>query len=227
MEAKRKISGKGIVITGIILVFFIPARAQNLDTLQNLPNLLLPKFTRGIVRMKNGGINSAILNYDLVGQRMVFLQRNLTLVLDKPQEIDTIFLANRTFVPFEKGFYEILVKAPLTLFKENKCYLELKGTPIGFGAISQTTGPSYIQQIYGPTGAINLMVPFNYKVVDDSEYWIRRDGSMLRFSSRKQFLRNFPERAQELKQHIRRSKTDFGKTEDVVALVMYLNELYR
>ena len=227
METKRTLWLKGSIITLFLIMLVIPAKAQDLDTLQNMPNLLLPKFTRGMVKLKGGRVNSAILNYDLVGQRMVFLQRKLTLVLDDPNEVDTIFLANRIFIPAEKGFYEILLQAPLTLYKQNKSYVESLGTPTLYGARSQTTGPSYVQQIYGARGAIDLTIPKNYKVVDDSEYWIRQNGELSHFSTKRQFLKNYPDKQKDLKQYIKKSKTDFSDTKQVVALVTYLNELYR
>jgi len=216
-----------VIFSLVFMALLAPVKAQVPDTLQNMPNLLLPKFTRGIVKLKAGGTYTAVLNYDLVGQQMVFLQRKLTIVVDDPQLIDTIHLANRTFVPFEKGFYEILFSSvPITLFKQNRSYVESKGTPIGYGALSQTTSPSYVQQIFEATGAINLTIPNNYKIVDDSEYWIRMNGELSHFATKRQFLKIFPDKNKELSQYISKSKTDFTNTASVVQLVQYCNGLY-
>ncbi|MFN8239760.1 MAG: hypothetical protein U0X39_03305 [Bacteroidales bacterium] len=200
--------------------------AQQPDTLQNQPNLLLPKFMKGIVKLKDGKKNTAILNYDLVNQQMVFLQRKLTLVLDNPLLVDTIFLANRIFVPFDKGFFEVLFVSPnYVLFKQNKSYAESKGTPIGYGAMSQTTPMSYVRQIYGANGAIDLKVPNDVKIVDDSDYWIRRDGKMDRFSSRSQLVRLFPQKSKELDSFIRKNRVDFTKSDQVRNVIAYLDGL--
>ena len=222
----KKLILRLIVATMVFLVFILPLKAQIPDTLQNMPNLLLPKFTRGIVKLKAGSTYTAVLNYDLVGQQMVFLQRKLTIVLDDPQLVDTIHLANRTFVPFEKRFYEILLSGPITLFKQNRSYVESKGTPIGYGALSQTTSPSYVQRIFESTGVINLTIPKNYNIVDDSEYWIRRNGELSHFATKKQFLKIFPDREKELSQYIKKDKTDFKSTVSIVQLVQYCSELY-
>lgn len=215
---------KRFIAVGVIIFVAMQLGAQT-DTLKNLPNLLLPQFMKSIVKLKSGNTYTAILNYDLVEQEMVFLQRKLTLVLDEPQLVDTIYMANRTFVPFQKGFYELMVTAPITLFIQHKSYLESVGTPTGYGAMSQTTPPSYVRQIYGATGAINLTIPSGFKVVDDSENWIRRNNTMNNFKTKRQFLKIFPDKEKELNQFINKNYIDFKKPQDLVKLVNYCNEL--
>lgn len=210
----------------LLLFFVISLQAQEIDTLQNLPNLLFPKFTKGIVKLKDGKINTAILNYETVEQKMVFLQRKLTIVLDNPQQVDTIFLNNRIFVPFEKGFYELVVKAPIALFIQHKSYIESPGMPIGYGAMSQTTAPNYVRQVFAGNGSIGLTIPPDFKVVDDSENWVRWINGMEKFSNRKQFLRIFPDNEKALNQFIGKNNIDFKNPSDLAKLVIYTNELF-
>lgn len=216
-----------IMVALAMLGFVIPLGAQEIDTLQNLPNLLFPKFAKGIVKLKTGQSYTAILNYELVEQDMVFLQRKLTIVLDEPKLVDTVFLNNKLFIPFEKGFYELAVSAPITLFIQHKSYVEPIGTPIGYGAMSQTTPPSYVRQLFETRGVISLKVPDAYKVVKDNENWIKRDGTMSNFNSKRQFLKIFADKEKELNKYITRNKTDFMVPADVVKLVWYCNELYK
>lgn len=213
------------ILTGLILsAISFPMSAQT-DSLHNMPNLLLPKFTKSVVKLKSGKINTAVLNYNKVDQEMVFLQNKQTLILNEPQLVDTIFMANRTFIPFEKGFYELAVKAPVTLFIQHKSYVEFEGTPTLYGAKSQTTAPSYVRQIYGANGAIDLAIPKGYKVVDDTQYWIRKIDGLTMFDTKREFLRIFPEKEKELNQFISKNKVNFDKYEDVVKLVNYCNEI--
>ena len=177
--------------------------------------------------MKSGEKRTAVLNYNLVDQEMVFMQKNLYWVLDEPQLIDTIYMANRMFVPFEKGFYELAVAAPVTLFIQHKSYAESLGVPTGYGVMSQTAAPNYVAQIYGPRGAINLEIPPNVKVVDDTEYWIRREGILQKFNSKRLFLKIFPDKEKELQQYINKNKVDFKNQQSLVNLVLYCNELYK
>jgi hypothetical protein len=210
----------------LLLLFVVSLKAQEIDTLQNLPNLLFPKFAKGIVKLKDGNIYTAILNYETVEQDMIFLQRKLTIILDKPELVDTIFLNNKVFVPFVKGFFEVVIKAPITLFIQHKSYVESIGTPIGYGAMSQTTPSSYVRQVFDRSGSIGLKIPPNFKVVDDSDYWVRWVNGMEKFNTKSQFLKIFPDKEKDLKQFISKYKIDFTKPADVARLITFTNEVY-
>lgn len=224
--AKIKLFQISLIMT-LIMSILVPQVNAQADTLKNLPNLLIPRFTRSIVVMKSGEKRTAILNYNLVDQQMVFMQKNLFWVLDDPQLIDTVYMANRIFVPFEKGFYELAVAAPVTLFIQHKSYVESLGVPTGYGAMSQTTQPNYVSTYYGARGAINLEIPKNYKVIDDTEYLIRKEGTLQKFESKHQFLKIFPEKEKELQQYINKNKIDFKNQQSLINLVLYCNELYK
>jgi hypothetical protein len=213
------------IYAGLLLSAVTFQLAAQTDSLVNMPNLLLPKFTKSVVKLKSGKINTAVLNYNKVDQEMVFFQNKQTLILDEPQLIDTVFMANRTFVPFEKGFYELAVKAPVTLFIQHKSYVEFEGYPTLYGAKSQTTAPSYVRQIYGSNGAIDLKIPKGYKVIDDTQFWIRKIDGMTMFDTKREFLKIFPDKEKELSQFISKNKVNFDNNEDVVKLVTYCNEI--
>ena len=214
-----------IALVLLFSVAFTEINAQT-DSLKNLPNLLLPAFAKSIVKMKSGEKKIAILNYNLVDQEMVFMQKDQYWVLDNPHLIDTVYMANRTFIPFEKGFYELAVPGPVTLFIQHKAYAESLGVPTGYGARSQTTGYNYVKTIYGGNGAINLKIPENYKVVDDTEYWIRKDGVMQKVDNKRQFLKMFGDKEKELDQFMDKNKVSFENYQSVIKLVQYCNEIY-
>lgn len=223
---KTRIKTIQVLSALILITVSFPLFAQT-DSLINLPNLLIPRFTKSMVKMKSGEIYTAILNYNTVDQQMVFMQKKLFLILEEPQLVDTIFMANRTFVPVEKGFYELAVHAPIGLFIQHKSYVEFEGTPTLYGAKSQTNPPSSVRQIYGARGPINLNIPTGYKVFDDSRYWIRKDGKMNVFETKRQFLKIFPGKDKELNEFININNTDFKNMSNVIALVVYCNELYK
>ena len=217
---KNPISG----VAALFAILFIPSGLNaQADSLVNLPNLLLPRFTNSLVKMKSGENRRAVLNYNLIDQEMVFMQRGQFYVLDDPQLIDTVFMANRTFVPFEKGFYELAVSGPATLFIQHKAYAESLGVPTAFGARSQTTSYNYVKMIFGGNGAINLKFPDEFTIVDDTEYWIRKEGVMVSFKSQRQFLKIFPEKKKEIDRYIIENQVDFKNIESIIGLVQYCN----
>lgn len=224
-KTKQFITQALIVIT--FLAFIVPVKAQSPDSVLNYPNLLFPKFSWGIVKLKTGDKYKAMLNYNTVTQELVFMQKKEYLVLDNPQDIDSIFLWNKIFLPFDKAFYELAVMAPVTLYIQHKSYVEQPGVPTGFGTKSQTAAPNSVARYYGAKGPIDLKLPNDYKVIDDTEYWIKREGSMDNFDTRKQFLKIFPDKKEELDKYIKQHDIDFEKPVTVVELVVYCNELYK
>lgn len=214
-------------VAALLAVLLIPAGlSAQADSLENLPNLLLPRFTNSLVKLKSGEKKRAVLNYNLIDQEMVFMQRDQFYVLDDPQLIDTVYMANRTFVPFEKGFYELATTGPATLFIQHKAYAESMGVPTAFGARSQTTSYNYVKMIFGGNGAINLRFPDEFGIVDDTGYWILKEGVMLNFDNKRQFLNIFPDKKKELDKYIRDNSIDFGSYTSVTGLVEYCNKIY-
>ncbi len=216
-----------IILYSAIFIFITTTVDAQAEAAKNLPNFLLPEFTGGILKLKSGQVNTAVLNYNVVDQEMVFLQNDIYMVMDNPQLVDTIFLANRTFIPFNTGFYELVMTGTITLFIQHKSNVESVGATTGYGATSKTLAPSYVRQIYGPAGSINLRIPDEFKVVDISFYWVRKESSMEKFSTKHQFLKIFRDKGKELNNFIDSNRINFKNLSDIVKLFNYCNELYK
>jgi hypothetical protein len=211
---------------GIILICTsINAQGQS-DSLKNMQNLLLPRFTKSKIIFKSGDQKAATLNYNVVDEVMVFMQKDAYMILDNPELIDTVYMAGRKFVPVKNAFYEVLMKTPVVLFKQNKVYVELEGYPTGYGAKSQTTAPNYVRQIYGANGAIDLKIPAGAKFTDDSRFWIILKGGLVDFENKRQFLKIFTAQEKELNEFIKKNSIDFKDNEKVKMLVDYSYRLY-
>ena len=216
---------KVIICSAILASTAIPVYAQT-DSAIDLPNFLLPRFTKSVIKLKSGQMNSAILNYNVVDQEMVFRQTENYMVLTNPQLVDTVYMANRTFIPFKTGFYELVMTGTVTLFIQHKSDVESVGTSTGYGATSQTTNATYQRQIYGPIGSVDLRIPDAYKIVDKTEYWVRKENEMRKFSTKRQFLKIFKDKEKELTQFINDNNIKFKEINDIVKLFNFCNELY-
>ena len=216
---------KSMLILIILLIAPPQAFAQS-DQAKNLPNFLLPEFTPGVIKYKNEERKSAVINYNIIDQELVLVQDDRYMAFDYPQLIDTVFVADRLLVPFQKSLFELAFSAPVALFIQHKGKLELAGAEIGYGQTSRSSGGQYLRQIYGPTKTYSLEIPDGYKVTDVTEYWIRReDGSMENFTTRRQFLELFPKAQKEINKFIKSNRIDFKKAADVVKLISFCNEL--
>lgn len=202
----------------------LPVTAQNLET-DNLENLVFPSFQESVVKLKTGKVYQAALNYEKTEQQMVLLRNNQLYLFKDHQAVDTVFMGKRLFVPAETGFYEVLVSGPAALFIQHKSKLDNTGATLAYGTKTTTAGVTHINKIFSSDGAINLKVPENFKVVDDSDYLIRVDGQIQTITGRKQLLRLFPDRTRELEEYIDSNKTDFRSAADLTELVKFCNGL--
>ena len=82
--------------------------------------------------MKNGHKDSLMMNYNMLTEEMIVEKKGIRLAISNIGSVDTIYIENRKFVPYNKGFYEIAVNAPITLFIQHKCKLISVGQPSGF-----------------------------------------------------------------------------------------------
>jgi hypothetical protein len=198
-----------------------------------IPQFLFPSFKEGIVIMKDGKKISSLLNYNMAEEKMVSELDGIYRYSKDPRFIETIFLENRVFVPVESAFYEVLSTGAATFFLQHKCYIAPKGTDVGFGATSQSQGPTKMTRVeitnvvyqYGDVAYLTL--PPDINITPASAFWVRKNDKLEKFSTQKQFLKIFPEQESELKAYIKKENIKIKSREDVIKLGDYCNELLK
>ncbi len=218
--------GRYFLLIACFLLSILKTEAQT-GKMENLPNLVLPKFKEGTVILKTGASYKAVMNYEMLDQQMLVVNNGQFFLVRDKHLVDTIIIGDSKFVPMEIGYNEVLAAGKVALFMEHKCILESTGGLVPFDTRSASGGLAGRTISYGPGGVLEQRIPSNYNVVDISEVWVRKDGVMSRFSNKKQFLKMFDEWKSELSQFIKQNNTDFQNLEDVSNLVRYINELNR
>ena len=198
-----------------------------------LPHFLFPSFKRGLVIMKTGEKFSALLNYNMVDEKMITEINGTYKYSKNPQLIDSIYLENRVFVPVENAFYEILSSGLVTFFLQNKSNLTPKGADVGYGAKSQSVGPTQhrrfetVSVVYQYSTVVNIDLPPNVEITPASVFWVRKNDKLEKFSTERQFLKIFPEYQPELKEYIKKENINIKSREDVIRLGNYCNEIIK
>ncbi|MCX6325995.1 MAG: hypothetical protein NT144_05010 [Bacteroidia bacterium] len=222
---KQKIIGLAFPV--IILFSISSELSSQTDPAKPFPQLLFPGFTRSIIIMKSGKTNSASLNYNTIDEEMVFDQKGVYMVLDKPEEIDTVYLQNLKFIPVEKAFYEVVVNGNISLFIQHKSRYAPVGSNTAYGLTSQTLGPTAVSTVRGGNQVRNLELPDNVKVSPATVYWVRVDNEMHKFTTERQFLKIFPGKENEIKEFFKTSKLDLKSREGLIKLGNYCNEILK
>ena len=196
-----------------------------------LPHFLFPKFKDGIIIMKDGAKFDAVLNYNMVDERMITEVDGMYRYSKNPQKIERIIIDNRTFIPFCSAFYEIVTSGNVTIFIQNRSNLTPKGNDTGYGFNSKSVGPvattrfelTPVTHQYQEVAYIDL--PQNVEVTPASVFWVSMGDKLEDFSTEKQFTKLFPEYSAQLKEYIRKEGIKIKNREDLIKLGVYCNEI--
>jgi hypothetical protein len=226
----KKINKRGFVEATCLSVFFcfLFADIQGQSGSSNtLPQFLFPGFTKSLVKMKDGRQLTANLNYNMIDEEMIFDQKGVYMALDKPQEIDTVYLQNRRFIPVEEAFYEVLSQGMVTIFIQHKSRYTQKGTPTAYGMTTKTAGPTKVLSMQVGNQVRQIELPEDVEVSPANVYWLGYKNGMYRFTTEKQFLKIFPEKESKLKEFLKTNKIDIKSREDLIKLGDFCNSLVK
>jgi hypothetical protein len=211
----------------LIMYFFMSDLHGQTGSDRTLPQFLFPDFTKSIIKMKDGRTLTAVLDYNMVDEEMVFEQKKVYMVLDKPLEIDTVYLHNRLFIPVEKAFYEVIVKGNVPLYIQHKARYVPVSSSTAYGMKSPTLGPTSVLTVRSGNQMRSVDLPENVTISLATVYWVKIGNEMHKFATEKQFLKLFPEKEGELKEFIKKSRLDIKTREDLIKLGNFCNGLIK
>lgn len=193
--------------------------AQSTSDNINRQLLLFPEFAAGKVRMKNGTIENAPLNYNLDKQNIVFIQNNQYLLLEALETVDTIYLQGRTFVPVgtkvcellaSEGAYHLLATytgkvVPLTATVDHGGTVQKANNEV-----SNTVTGVYVGRNYKSRTQVQAM----------PRYWLAYKGKLSEMDSKKQLLKALrPEVRSRVAQYLEQHNVNFTHPADMAALL--------
>ncbi len=186
---------------------------------------LFENFAKGIVLMKNGAVENALLNYNTADQSIVFKQgENDILVLTGLEAVDTIYFHNKKFIPGPDGLiYEAIINnAPaVSLFvtytnkqRPSTATADANGTSRKESAeVSNTMTGAYVSRPYKG----------DYIIEIQKNYWLIKSKQVYKATSEKQFEKVFPHKEDAIKKYIDDNHVNFKIEEDLVKLTLFCN----
>ncbi|HOU02348.1 MAG: hypothetical protein GT600_13240 [Bacteroidales bacterium] len=186
------------------------------------PQFLFPAFHDSKVLMKTGKVQNLLMNYNSLTETMVYMSGSDIYDMVNPGQVDTVFIQNRKFIPVGKAFYEVLKGGDMPLYCQTKSELKPVGRDAGYGSKSLTSAITSYANISSSGTNYNLKIPPDYVVDTKLIYWINKTIS---FETERQFLKLFPENAEELKAYIKKNRLKFENQDHVIEMVRYCSEL--
>jgi hypothetical protein len=212
------------VLLELCLIFSIRIIAQT-DSVKNPEQFLFPKFSIGKVSLKDGRDLDLILNYNIVTEKMVFLQRGQLFDMINYEAVDTIYILQRRFIPFGKVFYEVALNGPVSLFIQHKGDIQSPARPAAYGGTSQVSSSTYYNYITLGNDAFRMSSKPEIIITAESINWIRKNNTMYNIVSNKQLLKILFDRKSAIRQYIRANLLNTKNSDDLLKVINYYNTL--
>jgi hypothetical protein len=165
------------------------------------------------------------LNYNVVTEKMVFIQKGKIFDIVNYEAIDTIYIEERKFIPHGKVFYEVLVNAPVSLFIQNKGTVKQPSRPAAYGGTSDVSSSTYISNLKLGNDVYRMNRKAEIKIFPASVIWIRKNNEMVAVSQKNQVMKILSDKKSEVREYINNYRTDFENPDYMKSLITFYNSL--
>lgn len=186
--------------------------------------MLFDKYTKGTVLMKNRAKTNAELNFDAANNNMMFKQNGEEMILTGVNQIDTVYIGDRKFIPIKKIYLEAIP----TKHGDICVYWNLKNVYKGkkgaFGMTTQAKVES-INTAEFQYGVYEKQYVDVYELSNNNEYYLFKDEKPVVVKDERSLLKQFPAQQKKIKDYIKEQKIDFAKVDEVIKLLEYCMEI--
>ena len=212
----------------ILFLFFLSGISTSILNAQHqevyISHYLFPSFIQGKIKLKDGSITTTNLNYNSITEEMIFDSKGTNLAIANLDNVDTVEIQGRLFIPSGKVFYEILVNLPIPLFAHHLCRVTPPGNPSGYGGTSETAAIESRSRLYSSGTVYELKLPSDYKIDPYYELLIKKDDAYYKINNVNQLIKCIPEKKVAIQEYVKSHKTNFKKTDDVKNIVIFCNK---
>ena len=214
---------KLITFLSFTLLFAVYGNAQSLKDSLMANGYLFEQFEQGQVLLKKGAIEPADLNYNYREQSIAFEQNGQYLIVTNPEEIDTIYIGGKKFIPIDKKFYKVLMTSNVTLlntYTETNHPMTATNDQNGFSRQNTNQVSNTVSGVY-----VNRNYKGSYSVDLKKQYWLIKGDHLYKGNNEQQIISRFPTKSKEISNYIKDNNVKIGEEKDMVKLLSYCNSL--
>jgi hypothetical protein len=217
-----------IISVFLLLLLFLPAAVSQDETLKNPEQYLFPEFSVGIVRMKNGERVVLDLNYNIVTEKLVFMQNKQVFDIVNYSSVDTAFIEGARFIPYGKVFFEVvIIDDNASFFVQHKGSVKNPSRPAAYGGTSEVSSSTYINNMRIAGDVYRKDHKADVEIYESPVLWIEKNDELLIVSGKKSILKIFEDKKSEVRTFMNRNKIDPSDPGQVRELVLFYNGLSR
>jgi hypothetical protein len=209
-------------ITACTILAVLSSQAQPPADTTTPRTCLFSQFQQGTVLQKNATVINAQLNYNTENQTILFRQNGQNMILTGIDNIDTIYIGEKKFIPAEDKFYLVATTTELPLLISYTC------KPIPLQAQAEHTGTSRQSSNVVSNNVSAAYVSRRYQGQYDvgfiPQFWLRRGHSLYKANTERQIARMFPQKEDLISEYIRNNKPDLRREKDITDLILFCQQ---
>ena len=184
---------------------------------------LFDDFTTGRAYLVRGGYSENLLNYDLAGERFLFLQDGEVLVLSNADDFSSIVIGERVFVPAREGAFRerILLPDAKSYYIRWWADVRSKGKPAGYGGVSQTAAIDTYGSLHADGQVRNLVSGEQFEIKLRNVYSVTVDGKEKNYTTLRSLTNIFRQHKSEIEEFVDRENINFSKPADVQRIMEF------
>ncbi|MBV5315484.1 MAG: hypothetical protein JZU47_19430 [Prolixibacteraceae bacterium] len=217
--------GSGILVKRYFFLLIFTALATIVSAqikVLEVTHYLFPEFTKGVVLMKTGIKNGAMLNYNSLTEEMIFDNKGTKLAVSQLEQVDTVYISGRKFFILNNKFVELIYKAKYALYIEHKCSIKDPGKPAAYGGTSQTSATTSYSSYLSGGQVYELKLPEGYETKPFIDYWLKKDGKTEKFLSIRQLSKLFDEKESLFKEFVKKHDVKYDNQISIIELLKYM-----
>lgn len=185
---------------------------------------ILPEFVKGNVLMKTGKTNQAMINYNALTEEMIFDSNGKKLAMTQLEDVDTVFIAGRKFVPYQNKFAEVVYHNKYDLLVLHKATILDPGKPAAYGGTTQTSSVTSYSSILVAGQAYQLELPEGIETKPSAEMLIRKDGKLISFLNLRQLTKQFDDKSDQIKKFTKENKVKYEDIDSLIKLIRFIEQ---
>jgi hypothetical protein len=208
-------------IIGLASLFTTMARAQIITHADSVraAGYFFTDFEDGSVLMKSGSIEKAPLNYNTNNQQIGFMKNGKYLELTGLETIDTIYIAERKFVPKREKFFMVVSTStgmPLLALIYNKPASRTAAVDHynldkkNYGSVVNFESQNYAGRRFRR----------NFEMAYQKKFFLQNGKVLLKANNLEQLIDIYPEKKEQIRSYVKENKTNFEEENDLVALLV-------
>jgi hypothetical protein len=189
-----------------------------------------PQFISGKVYFRDGGVVSAMLNYDCLSDQMLFIgAKGDTLALDAEKTINYIALAKDTFYYIiGDGYVRLLASNSVVKLAEKKVWEVSDIKKVGsHNRQANTYAVNSITSVTNGYGRdYNLILDEDVVLRKKAQYYFGNTYNNFVPASKKSLLSFFPKKETVISNYLKENRVDFTAMQDLEKLAQFLKQYY-